>query len=265
MNESKGLTLQIAEGLATITLTRPDVGNALDVAACEEFARAAEAIVRAGRLVRAILLVASGKSFCFGGDVAGMARANSEGLAPRLLSMVAPLHRGLESLQQLDAPMVASVRGAAAGVGLSLVAQADIVVASTTAKFTMAYTGIGLSPDGGSTWWLPRIVGLRRSLELALTNRTLGAQEALTWGLVTRVVNDDVLDSEALATARLLAAGPTVAYGAIRRLIAGSLQTDHRTQLKLEEQAILHCGATTDAVEAVAAFANRRRAEFRGE
>jgi 2-(1,2-epoxy-1,2-dihydrophenyl)acetyl-CoA isomerase len=264
MSELKRVSLEIIDGLATITLSRPDVGNSLDAPTCDEFARVAESIVSAKASVRTILITAAGKSFCVGGDVSAMAREAEAALPPLLTEMVTPLHKALVALHRQNAPIVACVRGAVAGAGLSLVALADIVVASSTAKFTMAYTGIGLSSDGGASWSLPRIIGLRRSIELALTNRRLGAAEALAWGLVTRVVEDDVLDAEALATARLLADGPTLAYGAVRRLMARSLETEFESHLDLELKAILRCGETADAIEGVKAFAARRRPLFSG-
>jgi 2-(1,2-epoxy-1,2-dihydrophenyl)acetyl-CoA isomerase len=214
--------------------------------------------------VRAILITAIGKSFCVGGDVSSMVAAKEAGLPPLLSSMVTPLHKALLTLRRQDAPVIACVRGAAAGAGLSIVAQADIVIASANAKFCMAYTGIGLSPDGGATWSLPRVIGLRRTVELALTNRRLIAEEALSWGLVTRIVADDALEADALATARLLADGPTVAYGAVRRLLASSFESEFATQLDRETREILRCGGTTDAREGVAAFAARRPPLYEG-
>lgn len=264
MSEGERVSLEMVDGLAIITLCRPEVGNSLDAVTCGEFCRVAERVAQSESQVRAILISAIGKSFCVGGDVSSMAAAEAIDLPTRISSMVTPLHKALLALQGQDAPIIACVRGAAAGAGLSIVAQADIVIASTTSKFTMAYSGIGLSPDGGATWSLPRIIGLRRSVELALTNRRLSAAEALSWGLITRIVEDDVLDAEALATARTIANGPTVAFGAIRHLMASSFESEFQAHLDMELRAILSCAGTTDAAEGVAAFAARRPTRFEG-
>lgn len=265
MSEFKRLQLNISDGLATITLSRPEAGNALDIVACEEFEQAANSIAAAGAAVRAILLAATGKSFCVGGDVSSMVGVAVDKISPVIVSMAAPLGRGIATLGRLDAPLVAAVRGAAAGAGLSLVADADIVVASSTAKFTMAYTGIGLSPDGGGTWGLPRVIGIRRATELALTNRLLSAEEALQWGLVSKVVADEALDNEALTLARQLANGPTLAYGIIRRLLDRSLASDREAQLDAELKAIAISAASADAAEGISAFTSRRPPRFCGK
>jgi 2-(1,2-epoxy-1,2-dihydrophenyl)acetyl-CoA isomerase len=144
------------------------------------------------------------------------------------------------------------------------VAGADIVLAGESAKLVMAYTGIGLNPDGGSTWFLPRLVGLRRAAELALTNRVLSAHEALEWGIVTRVVPDASLQAEAAELAAELAAGPTRAFGATKRLLHSSLSSTLEEQLAREQSEIVAMGTTRDAREGVMAFTERRHPEYRG-
>jgi 2-(1,2-epoxy-1,2-dihydrophenyl)acetyl-CoA isomerase len=148
---------------------------------------------------------------------------------------------------------------------MSFVLAADLVVAAESAKFTMAYTRAGLSPDGGSTYFLPRIVGARRALELALTNRVLSAREAHDWGLVTRVVPDAALGAEAQALAAQLASGATRAYGAAKRLLHHSFAESLETQMELEAQAIAERARGTDAREGIAAFIAKRAPRFGGE
>jgi 2-(1,2-epoxy-1,2-dihydrophenyl)acetyl-CoA isomerase len=144
-------------------------------------------------------------------------------------------------------------------------AAADIVIAGESAKFVMAYTAIGVSPDGASSWFLPRLVGVRRALELTLTNRALSAHEALEWGLVTKVVPDDDVQAEAADLAARLAKGPTRAFAGAKRLIHESLQSTFETHLALEAELIVSGGATHDAAEGMRSFVEKRPPEFRGE
>jgi 2-(1,2-epoxy-1,2-dihydrophenyl)acetyl-CoA isomerase len=175
------------------------------------------------------------------------------------------LHPAVADLAELPAPVVAAVQGSAAGAGLALVAGADLVLAGASARFVLAYTGIGLVPDGGSTWYLPRIVGTRRALELALTNRALSADEACEWGLVTRVVADAELVAEAEALVATLASGPTRAYAATKRLLRASLSMPLESQLTHEATEMVVAGESRDGIEGVAAFVEKRTPTFLGE
>jgi 2-(1,2-epoxy-1,2-dihydrophenyl)acetyl-CoA isomerase len=251
-----------ADGLARLTLHRPDAANAIDLATAEALEDAASAL-RDDHTVRAVLLTGAGARFCAGGDVRSFAEAGDD-LDRALAQILRPLHTAVDALAQLDAPVVAAVQGSAAGAGLSLVAGADVVLAAASTKFVMAYTGIGLVPDGGSTWYLPRVVGLRRALDLALTNRALSAEEACEWGLVSRVVPDDDLEAEALALARSLAAGPTRALGSAKRLLRDSLSRDLEAQLAHESELMVIAGESDDGREGVAAFTEKRPPTFRG-
>ena len=175
------------------------------------------------------------------------------------------LHMAISRFVRMDAPLVVAVNGAAGGGGMSFVLAADLVLAAESAKFTMAYTKAGLSPDGGSTYFLPRIVGVRRALELALTNRVLTAREAQEWGLVTRVVPDAALGADAAALAVQLAAGATRAYGAAKRLLHHSFAESLETQMELEAQAIAERARGADAREGMAAFIAKRAPRFEGD
>lgn len=249
------------DGLAIITLARPEAGNAMNWALVDAFS-AACAAVAADSSVRAVLIEAEGRNFCVGGDLKVFAsEADPAGFLGRLARR---LHEGVELLAALPAPVIVAVQGAAAGAGLSLVAGADLVIAGRSTSYTMAYTAIGLVADGGATWLLPRVIGLRRAQEMAYTNRRLTAQEALDYGLVTRLVDDDTVADEARALAARIASGPTFAYGQVKRLYAGTFGTDLPAQLEAEATAIAKAMGTEDAKGAVAAFLDRRTPDFAG-
>lgn len=255
------ITLEIDEGLAIVTLGRPQSGNAMNWELIDQLADASEQLI-GDETVRAVLIRAEGKNFCVGGDLNSFA---TEADPPQFITDLANrLHVAIRNLTRLSAPVVIAVQGAAAGAGLSLVASGDIVLCGPEASFSMAYTGIGLTADGGATWLLPRLIGLRRAQEMAYANRRLSASEALEYGLVTQVVEAGTLADEALARARAIAAGPTAAYGAVKALFAdGALATldDH---LDAEATAIGVALGSEDAKGAVKAFLAREKPVFKG-
>ena len=165
----------------------------------------------------------------------------------------------------MRAPVVAAVQGVAAGGGLSLLCGCDLVIAAASAKFTLAYTRAGLTPDGGSTFFLARLVGLRRAYELALTNRVLSAQEALEWGLITQVVPDQDLGEAAGALAANPVRGPTESFGATKRLLLDGATNSLETQMELESRAIAEAIRRPDGQEGIAAFLEKRRPGFVGK
>lgn len=254
--------LAIEGGIARVTLNRPDAANAIDVALARSLEEAVQRIATTDG-VRAVVLAGAGDRFCGGGDIRSFAATPD--LPGMLEEVLTWLHPAVVGLAELDAPVVASVQGSAAGAGLALVAGADLVLAAYSTKFVMAYTGIGLVPDGGSTWYLPRIVGARRALELALTNWVLTADEAHAWGLVTRVVPDSELEEKTDAFVSQIAAGPTGAYAAAKRLIRSSATMSLENQLALEVSEMIIAGGTADGVEGVRAFVEKRQPQFRGE
>ncbi len=178
-------------GIARLTLNRPDAANGIDTSLARALLAAAEELAERSD-VRVVVLTGAGARFCGGGDVRSFAGADDT--AALLREITGPLHRAIELLTALPAPIVAAVQGSAAGAGMGLVAASDLVVSAASSKFVMAYTGIGLTPDGSTTWFLPRLVGYRRAVELALTNRVLSAAEAREIGLITEVVDDDALE-----------------------------------------------------------------------
>jgi 2-(1,2-epoxy-1,2-dihydrophenyl)acetyl-CoA isomerase len=258
--EYSTLLYEVKDNVARITLNRPGAANALDAQMGHELMLAS---IRAGedKSVRAVILTAAGKMFCGGGDLKHFAQ-QGERLPGYLKQLAGELHLAISRFARMEAPVIAAVNGSAGGAGLSLAIFADLVLAAESAKFTLAYTRAGLSPDGGSTYFLPRIIGMRRALEMALTNRVLSAKEALEWGLVTKVVPDAQLQAEAQALAAQLAAGATPAFGAAKRLLQHSFSESLETQMELEAQAIADQARGAHAREGIAAFIAKRAAKF---
>ncbi len=254
---------EVRDGLAYVTLNRPNAANAFDL----DLVRAFHRIVidcDKNKAVRTVLLTGAGKMFSAGGDLKFFLKAGDR-VASVLAEMTGSLHAAIAVMNRMDAPVVVAVNGMAAGGGLSLAMAGDIVFAAESARFTMAYTDAGLSPDGSSTWFLPRLVGFRRAKELALTNRMLGAAEAMELGIVDRVAPDEELIAEAEKQAHRFAEGPTGAYGAVKRLMAESFQNGLETQMELESRAIAARAASSDGREGVGAFAEKRKPVFSGE
>lgn len=249
--------------VATIRLNRPAVGNGIDPTLVEDLY---EAAFRAGDdpAVRAVLLCGAGDAFTVGGDLAMFGALPREELPRRLRQMIDVYHLALERLSALDAPVVCAVHGAAAGGGLGMVHVSDVVVAADDASFALGYAAIGLASDGFNSWYLPRVVGMRRAQELFLLNRRLSGQEAKEWGLVTEAVPAAEVDDRARALAERLAAGPTAAFGGMKRLLRESFHSDLHTQSRAEVEEMAAAGATDDAAEGVPAFRDRRRPVFRG-
>jgi 2-(1,2-epoxy-1,2-dihydrophenyl)acetyl-CoA isomerase len=259
---SAGVSFEVSGSVARITLDRPDAANAIDLPLARELMQAAiRCDEDAG--IRAVLLTGTGKLFCAGGDLKSFA-ARGDALPAALKELTVYLHAATSRFARMRAPLVVAVNGTAAGAGLSLAVSGDLVLAAESAKFTMAYTAAGVSPDGGSTWYLPRLIGLRRTQELMLTNRLLSAAEALAWGLVTRVVPDTELAAEAAALAARLAEGPTRAFGAVKSLLAGSFDGGLETQMELEARGIAACAGSADGREGIQAFLAKRAAKFTG-
>ena len=256
------LLYEVKDHVARITLNRPDAANALDMEMGRDLMHAS---IRASEdpAVRAVILTGAGKMFSGGGDLKSFA-AQEDQLPAHLKEVALYLHAAISRFVRMDAPVIAAVNGSAGGAGMSLCLFADLVLAAESARFTLAYTRAGLSPDGGSTYFLPRIVGVRRALELALTNRVLTAREALDWGIVTKVVPDAELQAEAQTLAKQLAAGATRAFGAAKRLLDHSFSESLETQMELEAQAIADQARTADAREGMAAFIAKRPANFKG-
>jgi 2-(1,2-epoxy-1,2-dihydrophenyl)acetyl-CoA isomerase len=255
--------LDFTAGVATLRLNRPDHGNAIDTDMAADLAEAATQIAERPD-VRAVLIAGDGPNFTVGGDLGLFAGTARQQLPNRLRRMIDSYHLAIERLTSIDAPVVAAVRGGAGGGGLGLLYAADIVVAADDARFALGYGALGLTADGGNTWFLPRMVGMRRAQELFLLNRRLTAQEALAFGLVSRLAPSDAVETEAATLAVTLAAGPTRAFGAVRRMLRQSFETGLSDQLDAEKESIVAAGSTDDAQEGIAAFVAKRRPLFRG-
>ncbi|MEU6371596.1 enoyl-CoA hydratase-related protein [Streptomyces sp. NPDC046909] len=242
------------DGVARIVLARPDRANAVDLATARALGAAVD---RAGADdVRAVVVLGEGRRFCAGGDVAAMAAAPDR---PAYLEQLATeFDEVLRRLAALPKPVVAGVRGAAAGAGLALMLSCDVIVSAVSTKFVMAYGDIGLTPDCGVSYLLPRAIGQQRALELALTGRVLTAVEAREWGLVTEVVDEASVDARAVALGELLAAGPAHALGETRRLLRSQHLT--REETGREEARVISEAVDGDEAKAlVDAFAARGR------
>lgn len=253
----------VADGVARIRFNRPSALNAIDEALARAFLTACEDIVRRDD-IRAVVMSGEGKGFMAGGDVARMVEA-----VPNAVSFIDALLDALEPalllLADIDAPVVASVHGAVAGAGLSLMLAADFAIAADDAKFNLAYSAIGATPDASGTWTLPRAVGLRRAMQMALLSDTYSAADALAIGLVYKVVPRGELATATDILVRRLASGPTLAYGRIKRLLRGSLGHTVEQQMSLERAAFHESTLTADFKEGTAAFAGKRKPDFTGK
>ena len=255
------IALEVREGVAEITLNRPEAANVLNAEMGRELH---DAVLRcdAHDAVRAVLITGSGRFFCAGGDLKSFA-AQGDDLPRHLKQVTADFHAAVSRLNRMDAPVVMAINGVAAGAGFSFALAGDLAIAAESARFTMAYTRAGLTPDGSSTYFLPRLVGLRRAKELTLTNRTLSAQEALAWGIVNQVVADAELIATARALAADLAGGATLALGAAKRLLDDGLNSTLETAMEDEAQAISAMARTEDGRGGIRAFLEKRLPEFR--
>lgn len=258
-DDTSPLLLSREGAVAILRFNRPQALNAIDVSMAQAFLAAVRGLA-ADPGVRALLLCGEGKGFMAGGDLAVLSADPQGGAA----ALIGPLHEALQLLATLDLPVIAQVHGVAAGAGLSLMLQADFVLVAKGTRFNLAYVNIGASCDVGASWALPRWVGLRRALEIALLGDMLDAEAAERMGLINRVVAADALPAEALALAQRLAAGPTRALGQLRRLLRGSVERDLPAQLAAEEAAFQACAATADFREGVDAFFARRKPAFQG-
>ncbi len=251
--------LDIEGGVATLTLADEPVLNAIGPTMVRGLRAALDAVEASP--ARALILTGAGRAFCTGANLAEADADGSRDVRARLEQGYHPL---LRRLKNLPIPLVVAVNGAAAGVGMSFALMGDIVVAARTAYFLQAFVRIGLMPDGGSTWLLPRLVGMARAKELAMLGEKLLPEKALEWGLINRVVDDAMLLAEARVLAERLAQGPTRAYALMRRAYWESFDNSYERQLDLEATLQSDAAKTEDFVEGVTAFLEKRAAKFKG-
>ncbi len=260
--QNSPLLLTIDNGIARITFNRPTVLNAIDAPLANAFLSAIRSLA-SEPAARVIILQGAGKGFMAGGDI-GAFHADIPNAGTTADSIIGPLHEALALMAGLSQPVIASLHGAVAGAGVSLAMACDLAIAADNARFTLAYSRIGASLDGSSSWSLPRIVGLRKALELALLAETIDAQEALRLNLVNRVVPSADLQAQTDALARRLADGPTFAFGRIKALLRQSFETPLAVQMEVEHAAFLACTDTHDFAEGLNAFFEKRPAAFTG-
>lgn len=258
MTTEPPVVYDVQNGVATIELNRPAASNALDLGLTHALGEAVAA-ARADDDVRVVLLLGRGKLFCAGGDVTLMAAAGASDRGEHLQHLADAAHEVVRGIGDLGKPVVTGVQGAAAGAGLAYTLSADLVVAGESAKFLTAYTAIGLCPDSGLSWLLPQAVGLKRALELTLTNRRLTAFEALDWGIVTSICPDDAVAETARNLAARLAAGPALAYGRTRSLIRSASDHSLSDHLEVEARTLAELGSGPEAAALIDAFAGGRR------
>lgn len=252
--ELTGIRYAVEGAVARITFARPEVSNSVDLPTARSIDEAVAAAA-ADEAVKVVLLDADGPRFCAGGDVASMASAADP--QAYLLDLAHALDGALQRLAGLEKPVVAAVQGAAAGAGLATVLAADVVVAARGTRFLTAYAGVGLTPDCGLSYQLPRAVGQQRALELALTGRVLDADEALSWGLVTQVVEPDELAAAVAELAGRLADSSVFALGQAKRLIRSSWTQSRAESGADEARTISAAVATPEAQAAIAKFTGR--------
>ncbi|HCY13988.1 MAG TPA: enoyl-CoA hydratase [Gammaproteobacteria bacterium] len=249
------------DSLAIICLNRPEAGNtlsrqmALDILAAATAARDDEA-------VRAVVFSARGPMFSFGGDLKEFQLFGTD--TGKLATIADRWHEAQHILLTMPKPVVVGVNGIAAGGGVPMTLVGDIVLVDETARYRLAYTAAGLSPDGGSTWLLPRLIGLRRTQELIFENRELSAAEAVDWGLATRTVPEGTALEAAVKAAHTLARGATQAYASARRMLQACFENDFITQTNIETIEIAANLAGQDGQEGIDAFINKRAPQFRG-
>lgn len=248
--------------IAHIRFNRPQVLNALN-AECAYALLAACKSVAEDKSNRVVVVSGEGRAFMSGGDIGSFSKGMTEN-SQFFQELIGVFHQALEILANLPRPVLASLNGPVAGAGLSVAMIADLAIAADDAKFTLAYSRLGTSPDGSSSWSLPRIVGVRKALEIALLSDVFDAEEALRLGIVNKVVPAASLVSETEKLARRLADGPTVAYGQIKQLIRQSHLNSLHDQLAKEGESFVRCSKTRDFAEGVAAFLGKRAPSFSG-
>ena len=253
--------IDMEESVALLALNHPEVMNAISLDMLEGLGDAMDFVEDKANNVRCLVLTGSGKGFCAGANLQGRNTGDKRGAGSVLESHYHPL---LRRMRHLHCPIVTAVNGAAAGAGMSLSLMGDLVLAGRSAYFLQAFRRIGLVPDAGSTYILPRRIGVARAMELSLLGEKLPAEKALEWGLINRVVEDGALMSEAKKLAQELANGPTVSLALIRKLYWNSPENSFEEQLDLEFRTQRVAGATGDFKEGVAAFLEKRAAKFKG-
>ena len=260
------LLVDSSDAIATLTFNRPEARNALSLD-MRSMLRDALHEIETDASIRCVVMRGAGDHFMSGGDVKNMSgmldRSRAE-IRNQFVNRIHDLHPIMFAMRRMPKPIVASVAGAAAGAGVSMAAACDLVIAEESAFFTLAYCHIGTSPDGSASFHLPRAVGMKKAMEMALLGDRFDAAAARDMGLVNFVAPEGKLAEETTALVSRLANGPTRAYGNTKRLFYRSLENEFESQLQLEAEMFADCAASDDFREGVSAFVGKRKAEFKG-
>ena len=257
------INFEIIDNIAIIRLNRPNSYNSLNAKMAKELLEISYEC-DTNKKIRAIILTGEGdKAFCAGGDLKSFHETGN--VAKHLKMVTHDLHGAITKFSRMNSPLIVAVNGVAAGAGLSFVGFADLAIAKTSATFVSAYTKAGLTPDGSSSYYLPRIIGIRKYLELVMTNKVLSSEEALSWGLLNYIYDDKNFWNETLKLADNLSKGPTLAYGKTKRLIHNSLNSTLETQMELETKMISESAETNDGQIGIKAFIDKEKPKFEGK
>jgi len=213
---------------------------------------------------RAVLITGEGRAFCSGADLASTGKRSISGGPGSYKALTESYNPMIAKLSRLPVPLVCAVNGVAAGIGCSMALMGDFVIAAKSAYFLQAFVNIGLVPDGGSSWILPRLIGKPRAMQMMMLGERITAEKAEDWGMIYKVVDDATLADEAMALAERLATGPTVALGVMRQNVARGLESDLLSALLVEAEGQWKAGDSADAAEGIAAFLQKRKADFKG-
>lgn len=255
------IQLEKKDTIATLTLNRPEQMNVIDLEMAKALYDAALELAE-DQTVRAVIITGAGdKAFCAGGDLKSF-HEQAKGIGAHLNKVTHYLHGAISRFAHMSSPVITAVNGVVAGGGLAFIGFPQLVLAAKSARFVSAYTAAGLSPDGSSTWYLPRLMGVRRSSEFIFTNRMLSADEALNWGLVNRIIDDNSLMSEAYKVAAELAAGPQQTYGRIKELLNNSFNNSLESQMEYESRYLAQSAQSTDGQAGITAFLSKQKPRF---
>lgn len=258
------ISYEVKGNIGRLTLNRPQARNAIGLQMAKELLAAAIECANDSK-IRVLVLGAAGDNFSVGGDVKEFYSIPPEKLPAHLSEITAYLHPAMATLSHVGVPMVAGVQGFAAGAGMGFACLSDILLCGESSKFTMAYSGIGLVPDAGVSYILPRLIGMRKTLDLAMTNRVVAAQEAKEIGLVTQIVPDKELAAKVDELADQMAAKPTLALAKTREMLHRSWYGTMESQLDIERRTMTDMCSTHDGVEGIRAFIEKRKADFQGK
>ncbi|WP_338468362.1 enoyl-CoA hydratase-related protein [Novosphingobium sp. ZN18A2] len=254
------ITLEVANQVATLTLNRPDRLNACSLGMADDISAALDQLGDA----RVLVLKGAGRAFCSGADLQARGDRPVTGGQGSYIALTEKYNPMIMKLARLDMPVISEVRGAAAGVGCSIALVADFVVAAKSGYFLQAFVNIGLVPDGGATWILPRLIGKARATRMMMLGEKIYGEQAEDWGLIYKCVDDEELDNEVDSLAARLAGGPTVSYATMRKNILYSLEHGYADTLQAEAEGQRIAGGSADAAEGGKAFLEKRKPEFKG-